>query len=542
MTKVRPLILIFLFYALPFIAHADSVQEDKVYKIGLPNVPGVMYRNESGEPSGFFCEVVLAIAEDENLKIEWIDGSWGECFAALKNGEIDTIPIVSVTEERKEFLDYAEHNLYVFWSELFILKNSNMNSIRDIENKRIGLVEGDNNALGFVRYMSSFDIVFIPVSYQSHNEAVIALDAGEIWGISGPMNLIDDSNSSIKTSGIFYNPANTTFAFTKGQNFWLQERINNRLSIYKNDKDSIYYELLDKYGMSGISEEVKIPQWLLLLIIFLTLILIISVAFVVTLRHQVNVQSAEIINKEIALKQAQKMEAIGQLAGGVAHDFNNLLGGIMGYAELLSTYLEGNEPYHEYSETIIDTSARASKLIEKLLTFSRKTDAKLDCLSFKKVVANSMEIMKHTIPKNISIISDFTVEPDTIKANEAELQNVILNLGINARDAMKNGGTLNLATSKKHYPNDFKVEQHIQIEEGDYLHLVVSDTGIGMDENTLSHLFEPFFTTKDVGKGTGLGLATVFGTVISMGGAIDVSSKEGVGTMFNLYFPMCSKK
>ncbi len=239
---------------------------------------------------------------------------------------------------------------------------------------------------------------------------------------------------------------------------------------------------------------------------------------------------------ESQLRQAQKMEAVGRLAGGVAHDFNNLLTAISGYSDLLLARLSAHDPVRREVEEIRKASERAASLTRQLLAFSRRQVLQPRVLDLNAVVADMNSMLRRLIGEDI----DLVVVPGAglwrVKADPGQIEQVIVNLAVNARDAMPGGGKLTVETANAAVDESSAAER-LSLAPGPYAVLTVADTGEGMTDETLSHLFEPFFTTKEAGKGTGLGLATVYGIVAQSGGAIDVASAPGRGTTFRIHLP-----
>jgi len=241
---------------------------------------------------------------------------------------------------------------------------------------------------------------------------------------------------------------------------------------------------------------------------------------------------------EEQLRQAMKMEAVGQLAGGVAHDYNNMLTVIIGSAELLRSYGGDDAMVLKFSSAILEAARRSADLTRELLTFSRKGDRTTMQFDIHKAVKDALSLLGHSIDKNIRLETRLRAHDTLVVGDPSLLQNSLMNLGINARDAMPGGGSITFSTENLTLDEEFCALHAGQVAPGPYLEISVCDTGAGIAREALEHIFEPFFTTKSVGKGTGLGLAMVYGTVRSFNGLIDVSSELGKGTTFKLYLPL----
>ncbi len=242
--------------------------------------------------------------------------------------------------------------------------------------------------------------------------------------------------------------------------------------------------------------------------------------------------------REEELRHAQKMEAVGRLAGGIAHDFNNLLTAIIGYAELLTRRMQGDPEGRGNAEMILKAGQQAAGVTRQLLAFSRKQLLQPKVIDLNDVVAGIEKLLRRVIGEHITLETRPDASHGRVKADPTQLEQVILNLGVNARDAMPRGGRLTIATSNARLEDeDTRPEATVELPTGDYVVLIVSDSGSGMDRATLTHIFEPFFTTKGAGHGTGLGLSTVYGIVTQSGGAVAVDSAPGRGSTFRIYLP-----
>ncbi|MBE7468470.1 MAG: hybrid sensor histidine kinase/response regulator [Anaerolineae bacterium] len=239
---------------------------------------------------------------------------------------------------------------------------------------------------------------------------------------------------------------------------------------------------------------------------------------------------------EQQLLHLQKLEAVGQLAGGVAHDFNNLLTAILGYAGMALAALPADHPAGSDIQGIQNTVQRAANLTRQLLAFARRQIINPQIVNLNDIVLNINNMLNRLIGEDIKLTTTLAPDLAPIKADPGQLEQVLVNLAVNARDAMPNGGELIIETANVTLDHQF-ARRHLEVTPGEYILLAVTDTGIGMTEEVKARLFEPFFTTKEVGKGTGLGLATCFGIVKQSGGHIRAYSELGEGTTFKIYLP-----
>jgi two-component system cell cycle sensor histidine kinase/response regulator CckA len=239
---------------------------------------------------------------------------------------------------------------------------------------------------------------------------------------------------------------------------------------------------------------------------------------------------------EEQLLQSQKMEAIGRLAGGIAHDFNNLLTAISGYSEILLSRLQEQDPMHMPINEIRKASTQAATLTRQLLTFSRKQSLKLEVIDLNAVLTDTAQMLRYVIGENIDLVTVPDPEAKTVRADSAQVAQVIMNLAVNARDAMPNGGKLTIRTANVSL-GEGDTNRLALLRPGPYVMLEMADTGSGMTPEIQAHIFEPFFTTKGVGEGTGLGLSTAYGIVRQSGGAVSVESVPGGGAAFRIYLP-----
>jgi len=239
---------------------------------------------------------------------------------------------------------------------------------------------------------------------------------------------------------------------------------------------------------------------------------------------------------EEQLLQAQKMESIGRLAGGVAHDFNNMLTAVGGYSALLLADLPTGSDQRSSVEAIKSAADRATALTQQLLAFSRRQVLQPEEVDLNEIVRAVEPMLRPLIGERISLVTALDPRAGRIRADPTQLDQIIVNLAVNALDAMPDGGTVTIETGNAHFEQAYAIE-HFDVAPGSYVMLAVTDTGMGMDRETRQHIFEPFFTTKERGQGTGLGLATIYGIVTQSGGHIWLYSEPARGTSFKVYFP-----
>ncbi|GJQ45159.1 MAG: GAF domain-containing protein [Candidatus Jettenia caeni] len=267
---------------------------------------------------------------------------------------------------------------------------------------------------------------------------------------------------------------------------------------------------------------------------FVNLISSIVVQLGATIRHK---QMEESLREREQLLHAQRLESLSKFAGNIAHDFNNILTAIIGYTELLQNKVKEDDSLNVYVQRILGTTERATKLTQNLLMFSRRQSSNPKPVNLNMIIKCAEHIFLRLISENIKLEISLTRKDCIIMADSGQIEQVLINLVMNARDAMPYGGALTISTDSGEIDNEF-VKTHGYGKKGKYALIMISDTGIGMDEETKKKIFEPFSTTKETGKGTGLGLAIVYGIVKQHQGYIHIDSKPGEGTICRIYLPL----
>lgn len=258
------------------------------------------------------------------------------------------------------------------------------------------------------------------------------------------------------------------------------------------------------------------------------------------LEEMVEARTSELAATNEKLNQIEKMEAIGQLAGGVAHDFNNQLAVILGYSEFLVKYIDDSR-FRHYAAQIRTSGTRAADLTKQLLAFSRKSSYKPQVVNVNNIITEVVSFLSRSMGNHISLVHVLDAATPNVWGGASLIQNAVLNLAINARDAMEGSGVLTIESKNVQVDETFCTVNGVRLEHGNYVCIAVSDTGTGIDPSIKAHIFEPFYTTKAEGKGTGMGLAAVYGTVNSHQGTILVESEPGHGSTFNILLPVTNR-
>lgn len=313
------------------------------------------------------------------------------------------------------------------------------------------------------------------------------------------------------------------------------------LGLWRNnaERDLFFKRVHEQQGVSGFAAEVKTFQGeSRSVLLYSTLMDFRDEQCVLTVCLDVTEQ--KLLEEQI--RQTQKMDVIGQLAGGVAHDFNNMLTAILGSAELMERHIKDNSAATKLLGNIQKAASRSADLTGQLLAFSRKGQKNAVQTCINTTIHEVISLLERTIDKKITLKTKLIAKSACVVGDPALLQNALLNLGVNARDAMPEGGVITFATANVELDSAYCRASAFTIVPGPYIEISVSDTGTGMTKDIIQHIFEPFFTTKEVGKGTGLGLAAVYGTVSDHHGCVSIFSEPGTGSVFKLYLPLSGDK
>ena len=534
----------------------------KVVKVGVyQNIP-LSFIEKNGAIKGFFIDILDHIAAKEDWDIEYVPDSWTDCLDKVKKGETDLLGVIAFSVERKKFIDYTYESVLTEWGQVYTNKNAGIESILDLRDKKIAVLKADMHFLGLKELMNQFGINCRYIEAFEYEDVLMLTEQGicDAGLVSQFYGMQHERDHDINKSAIILSPQKLYWASPKNKNQAILDALDRHLRRLKKNNNSIYHQSLNRwFGVDAKSEYGKWIKWFGIGAAAL-LVLFIGASFI--LRAKVKSKTKELFAKnkalmamiesrkqaelervelEAKLQRAQKMEALGTLAGGVAHDLNNILSGLVSYPELMLMDLSEDSPLRRPIITMKDSGEKAAAIVQDLLTLARRGVAVTEVVDlnliiseymqsheFKSLKANCPDVRFHTRLENDLL---------NIAGSPVHLSKTVMNLISNASESITNAGEVTISTENQYI--DRPIRGYTDVAEGDYVVLTISDTGIGISSEDMERIFEPFYTKKVMGRsGSGLGMAVVWGSVRDHQGYIDVRSTEGKGTTFQLYFPV----
>lgn len=558
----KRLILLALIICCIFMGLPSNLPAQTKIKVGVyQNIPR-SFIDEQGDVKGFFIDILEYVAKNEDWEVEYLSDTWAQCLQNLEKGEIDLLGGIAYSPERAKLFDYSFESLQTEWGQVYTHRQFGIESILDLKFKKIAVLQGDIHFINLRRMMHSFgfSVRFIEAfDYETVMELVEdgRCDAGVVSHVYG---MLHENDYQVHKSPVIFSPQKLYFAVPKGKNWGLLHVLDRHLHELKGIGGSFYHQSIQKWFVR--TRPWTLPQWLVWMLVGIGGLLLIFLSTSLILRRRVKASTAELLEKNIELtsvieqrkkaeierlkletqlQRAQKMEAIGTLAGGVAHDLNNILSGLVSYPELLLMELEEDSPLRGPILTIKKSGENAASVVNDLLTLARRGVAVTEVLNLNSIISdylNSPEFEKLKLEHSgIRIVTELEENLMNIAGSPIHLTKTVMNLVSNAIEAMTSGGSVIIKTENKYV--DKPVGGYDTIAEGDYVVFSVDDSGIGISSEDIERIFEPFYTKKVMGlSGTGLGMAVVWGTVKDHNGYIDVQSIENQGTTFTIYFPV----
>ena len=511
------------------------------------NYPPYVFLNAVGKAQGILVDQWTLWSERTGVAVEVIALPWNDALNGMNAGEFDVIDTIFYTAERAGTLDFTRSHARIDVSIFFKDGISGIGEASDLIGFRVAVKSGDANVdflkahgvTNFAYYDSYEDIIRAAAE---NKEAILVVDVPPALYLLYKY----DIQSRFKQSPPLYS-GEFHRAVRKGD--------DNLLALIEEGFAKITRKEYAQIDMRWIGVKVdqrwrrNLPYLIVGAIVTLSIIGILAVfnnILTRRIRHHTKHLSAEIAERkkseeergllEARLRQSQKMEAVGQLAGGIAHDFNNILQGVLGYGDLAMAEIETDSPVHEHISEILKAAHRAKTLVSQLLAFSRQQVLDMNEVNLNDIIADLVKMLRRVIGEHITLNVLLDKESGIVRADRGQIGQILTNLCVNARDAVKDGGTITIETRNVLLDTAY-CETHTWATPGHYVLMSTTDTGRGMDNETLANIFEPFFTTKGVGEGTGLGLAMVYGLVKQHGGLIHVDSRVGEGSTFEIYLP-----
>ncbi len=530
--------------ALPGQGNADPL------RVGFYENPPKIFRDEKGQPTGFWPEVTEAILTGLGYDFEYIDCEWETCLEMVRQGQLDLMPDVAFSEERAQQFQFINEALIYSWSTIVTSEKVEIASLQDFEGKRIAVLANSIQERDLSRVLREEGLkskLIWTSSVQGAIDAILVGDADmAITNTFFAVKMAEQNSLRIPELPFQVNsyhyivPTDAPHSFVQAMNL----ASYRQQMTFGSEFHSAEYEWISFH-------KAPLPGWLTTAALITASVLLLSGALIFILRRVVQARTSDLattveaLSAEMDLRkkaekfalETQKFDAIGRLVGGVAHDFNNLLSVIMGNLELLKDQKELDATSQKFTDQALLATKRGAKLTYDLLSFGRRAQLVPQVLRIDLVLGGIEEMLRRTLPENISVAFSYDPDLKAVLLDQGQLENAILNLVLNARDAMPGGGRLTLSVSNLSSDGTEGREPLV-----DQVVVSVTDTGIGIKEEALNKVFEPFFTTKEIDKGSGMGLAMVHGFVTQSGGQIRIHSIWEQGTTVELRFPVTSEE
>ena len=534
---------------------------DRLIRVGVyDNIP-LSYIDQNGTAGGFYVDLLTHIARREGWQLVYVPGTWPECLDNLRNGRIDLLGVIAHSAERARAFDYTYESVLTDWGQVYANKRVRVESLLDLSGKKIAVLMDDIYFLNLRKILDQFELKSRFIEAFENEDVLKLVEIGkcDVGLVNQSYGFHHENRYKIVKTPIILSPQKLFWAAPKNQEKELLFRLDHHLKHFKADQKSVYFRSLGKWF--GIGTRPAVPVWARWVLPVLVAMVLLATSILWVFRRQLQARTRELVtnNRRLSsaiqqrqraeeerealakkLQLAQKMEAIGTLAGGVAHDLNNILSGIVSYPELLLLDLPENDPLQAPLRTIKTSGEKAVRIVQDLLTLARRGVVVSEAVNLNQVVEaylGSPEFRKLlSYHPRVRLEKNLSQDLPNILGSPVHLSQTVMNLVSNAAEAMPRGGGVRVTTENRCL--DRPVPGYDEIAAGDYVVLTVGDDGIGISSEDQQRIFEPFYSKKVMGRsGTGLGMAVVWGTVKDHRGYVDICSSEGRGTSISLYFP-----
>jgi signal transduction histidine kinase/ActR/RegA family two-component response regulator len=549
--------LVLVMCQIPLFSPAIATQ---TIRVGVyQNIP-LTFIEADGDVRGFFIDLLEHIAGKEDWQIEYVPDTWSQCLENLKQGKIDLLGVIAYSSQRSLIYDYTYESVLTEWGQVYLHPDSGIESILDFDQKKIAVLQADMHYSNLRELVGQFGIRCRFIEAFEYEDVLLLTEYGicDAGLVSQFYGLQYERDYDIHKSAIILSPQKLYWAATKDTHRKILYTLDLHLRNLKENEASIYYQALNKWF--GVDTPTRLGKWVFwgaigsvaLVGLFLVVSLVLrakvksrtlelsakNAALMAEIEHRKQAEE-ERSQLETRLQRAQKMEALGALAGGVAHDLNNILSGLVSYPELLLMDLPPDSPLRRPILTMKDSGEKAATVVQDLLTLARRGVAVIEVVQLNQIIKEYLRSpeFKHLKQSYPEIRFRNELEPDLLNVfgSRVHLFKTIMNLVSNGAESIVGHGEIKILTQNRYI--DRPIRGYDDVEEGDYVCLSVSDTGVGISKQDIERIFEPFYTKKIMGR-SGLGMAVVWGTVKDHQGYIDVWSTEGRGSTFNLYFPV----
>jgi len=526
--------IISLFFILS--AHVQAIE----LRVGIYENKPKVFTDEHGRISGFFVDILEEIARKEGWNLTYVPCEWPDCLDMLQAGVIDLMPDVAFTEERSQLFSFHTNAAAYSWLQVYRSPDVTIESMLDIEGKRVSLLEGSVQEKVLYSMIDGFGLncELIPVSEMDQAFKLVSDGVADVAIVNHFFGNFHRYQYRLIQTPIVFHPDKLYFATRKGENSDVLATIDRYIEMWRDKPDSIYYDAVTRW--MGEKNRVHVPLYVWWIIAGIVVMLLYSRWQVMhstreLARRNKHLQEvlAEVSMLHFKTMQQERLKVLGQMVSGIAHDFNNILSMILGHAQLMKEFSQ-TLPRERHEEAwpldvIIKAAKDGASMVQRMRDFAKSPEVApvLEKVSLNEVVRDVIDLSRprwDAQPKSLGVSINMNVELDPVPptmGSPSELREALLNMILNAIDAMPDGGDL---TVKCKQQNNFVVLQ-------------IADTGIGMSETVREKCLRPFYTTKE-NMGTGMGLTMVVSVMERHGGRLEIESKEGVGTTFNLIFPM----
>ncbi len=503
----------------------------RTVRVGVYQDRPMVFMDGEGVAQGIYADVLRDLARREGWDLEFVPGTFPECLDRLDRAEIDLMTGIAYSDERAQRWRFNHETLLSNWGQLYVPRGSQVKSLLDLEGATMAVLAGDIYNSRFRENAVLFGLGCTYVEVDSFQEvlALVArreVDAGLVSRLVGTQH---EAEYDVARSSVVCCPSELRFAAPAHSDPEVLSRIDAYLATAREERGSVYYQSLDRWLETKTEREV-FPVWAAWLMLVIAVVAVTLLVTNLLYRRRLRLRTEELSRMSAQYHQAQKMEAVGRLAAGIAHDFNNQLSVIEGYCGILLEDVSEHELASSRVNQILQASQRAGSLTRQLLAFGRKQALTAEVVDVNLLIAELSDPLSRILGDDVSLVTEMGAGPLRVEVDAVHLQQALMNLASNARDAMPGGGRLTLSTSGVDAVAG-------ESPDGPAVVLEIQDTGEGIPDRNQAQIFDPFFTTKPKGEGSGLGLAMVHGFVSQSGGSIEVHSGLERGTLFRIRLP-----